>query len=387
MNSPLFLVLASVAVTSMRSGCDRAQPGMALHMGTDPEAFGQQFTAVCKVGERGGDGTLIAPEWVLTAAHVAEGMHRRDAEHLKVQFENGAVHNVLEVFLHPTYEPMGHNDIALLHLDGPVTGVEPVTCYSGSDELGRSIIIVGHGDRRNPDGTWIKDGRLRAYTNTIDAVDETQIIFDYDAPGSGATDQEGTSGPGDSGGPAFIGTQEQIAVAGISSMGEPGTDGPCSYGAVEHFVRVSQFQQWISAVMNDPDAHVALASAGEAVYAEPLDTAAITSLGNPARERATQRIAGAFASGKRMELEAAIGDTYAPAILAKRDAPMIMCNMPALVEQLSGAHLVGVIGIRNDRISLKMTKDGQNYALDLFFGPTDKIEQMAFGRIDQGPEQ
>jgi len=64
-----------------------------------------------------------------------------------------------------------------------------------------------------------------------------------------------------------------------------------------------------------------------------------------------------------------------------------MCNMPALVEQLSGAHLVGVIGIRNDRISLKMTKDGQNYALDLFFGPTDKIEQMAFGRIDQGPEQ
>jgi len=35
-------------------------------------ALGAQFPAECSVG-RAGEGTLIAPQWVLTAAHVAKG--------------------------------------------------------------------------------------------------------------------------------------------------------------------------------------------------------------------------------------------------------------------------------------------------------------------------
>ena len=39
--------------------------------------LGAAYASVVRVGANGGDGTLIAPDWVLTAAHVAAGMARR----------------------------------------------------------------------------------------------------------------------------------------------------------------------------------------------------------------------------------------------------------------------------------------------------------------------
>ena len=56
----------------------------------DPLEFGKKYTSVCKIGLKGGDGTLIENSWVLTAGHVAEGMYRRTNGDLSVYFENGA---------------------------------------------------------------------------------------------------------------------------------------------------------------------------------------------------------------------------------------------------------------------------------------------------------
>ncbi|MCB0791240.1 MAG: trypsin-like serine protease [Flavobacteriales bacterium] len=387
MNSALFIGLASVASFTLRSGCNEPLPHMAQRDAVDPLRSGERFTAVCKVGERGGDGTLIAPDWVLTAGHVAEGMYRRSAGHLQVYFDNGAMHNVRQVLVHPRFEPMGPYDIALLHLESPVVGVPPVAFYTGSDELHRPIVLAGHGDRRNSDGSWVRDGRLRAYTNVIDAVDSLQLLFDYDAPGAGATEQEGTSGPGDSGGPAFIGTEEGLFVAGISSMGEPGVDGPCSYGAVEHFVRVSHFQDWIRAVMDAPEDHPALVAADEPLATTEVlrtgpGTGRVAALGDAPRERAAQRIVNALGSGDAGRLRDVIQATYAPEVLVRRDAATILQAMPALVAQLSGARLDEVMDVGEQRISLRMVNEGHPYVLDLFFLPSGKIEQMAFGAIE-----
>ncbi len=255
MNNPIAFVLASVVITTMRSGCGGKEIGFERPQHTDPMNGVTSINAVCKVGQQGGDGTLIAPQWVLTAAHVAYGLYRRSEGALNVYFDDGTIRSVDKVYLHPRFTPMGRYDIALLQLKESVPHVEPVPYYTGNDELGRMIILAGHGDRRNPDGTWLRDGKLRTYTNVVDAVDDTHLLFDYDAPGPDATDKEGTSGPGDSGGPALIGTDGSLRLAGISSMGEPGNDGPCSYGAVEHFVRVSQFSAWLDAVVQDPSAH------------------------------------------------------------------------------------------------------------------------------------
>ena len=63
---------------------------------------------------------------------------------------------------------------------------------------------------------------------------------------------EGTAGPGDSGGPALIEVDGVPYVAGISSLGMPGKNGPGTYGAIEHYVRVSSHARWIDAVLSDP---------------------------------------------------------------------------------------------------------------------------------------
>lgn len=224
-------------------------------------ALGAKFPSVCKVGKRGGDGTLIASKWILTAAHVAQGMYQREGENLKVYFandDNGI--KVSRVFLHSDFRPMQGADIALLLLERPVENITPASIYKKQDEHRKPIVIVGHGDSRDGNGgEWITDGKKRGATNIIDEIMDDRIIFDFDAPVDGdATEMEGTAGRGDSGGPAFILVNDEPFVAGISSAGSPGKAGPGTYGATEHYTRVSTFSKWILEVMEDPSGNNAM---------------------------------------------------------------------------------------------------------------------------------
>lgn len=215
--------------------------------------LGAKYPATVRVGETGGDGTLIAPNWVLTAAHVAEGMVRRGGGTVRV-FVDGQDegYEADKVILHPAFAPMGPNDIALIRLVRPVEDVVPVGLYRDTDEQGKRIVLVGHGDtKRGSGGDWVRDGRRRGATNVIDTANDAHIVFDFDEPRS-ATALEGTAGPGDSGGPALIEVDGVPLVAGVSSLGEPGANGPGTYGAREHYVRVSSHADWIDALLADP---------------------------------------------------------------------------------------------------------------------------------------
>ncbi|UCE94760.1 MAG: trypsin-like serine protease [Flavobacteriaceae bacterium] len=215
--------------------------------------LGKSFKAVVKVGLRGGDGTLIAPNWVITAAHVAKGIHQRDGKNFQVYFGNDPIgFRVKQVFIHPNFQPMKTADIALLWLEKEVPNIDPILPYVEQDESGKQIIIVGHGDTKTgKDSDWISDGLKRGATNIIDEVTSDKIIFDFDQPQNG-TALEGTAGRGDSGGPAIILVNDIPMIAGISSAGMPGKNGPGTYGAIEHYTRISSYVEWIEGVINNP---------------------------------------------------------------------------------------------------------------------------------------
>jgi hypothetical protein len=384
-----------------------AAPALALadvsHLSSADEAlaFGQEFAAVCKVGRRGGDGTLIRPRWVLTAAHVARGMYERTQGKLSI-FCDEHEYKVQQVFVHPRSGAMSKHDIGLLRLERAVKDITPIPIYAKADELGKQIVLAGHGDKRDPHNNWIKDGRLRAYTNQIDDVSELRIVFDYDGPDGNPTDQEGTSGPGDSGGPALIADGDSYRVAGISSMGHPGKNGPATFGAIEHFVRVSNFQDWIAQTISNPRPDLALS----AKDAQPMpgrregrSGVVVSSPGSgsgmpaPASSRrafsdsdqaTTARLfLGALETYSDETMKAAIERTFAASTLSRKSPTEVMANTPVLFRQLQHAKLKGVVSESSEMIVVELTTAEASYILKMFFDDrqVDKLSELMFGRL------
>jgi hypothetical protein len=201
-------------------------------------------------GFREGEATLIADRWLLTAAHVTG---RLEPGHvISVGDEDVAV---AEVVRHPDWRPGpgAAPDLALVRLASAIRDTDPIELYRESDEVGQRIILLGLGDYGDgKSGPVGNDGRVRLATNRIDAANEHSIVFDFDAPGSGeATEFEGVSGPGDSGGPALIETASGVYLAGVSSGQERGSaTGRGRYGVIEHYTRVSRYVDWIEQTMS-----------------------------------------------------------------------------------------------------------------------------------------
>ncbi|MFA8518897.1 trypsin-like serine protease, partial [Xanthomonas campestris pv. campestris] len=113
-----------------------------------------------------GHGVLIAPKWIVTAAHAApmEGM---DTE---VSI-NENTYKVRRVIVHPGYKRMpdalgkealktgnpskihaflaSSDDIALIELDTPVKQVAPIALYRGTTEVTQVAMLVGKGATGN----------------------------------------------------------------------------------------------------------------------------------------------------------------------------------------------------------------------------------------------
>lgn len=201
-------------------------------------------------------GTLVDPLWVLTAGHIAEYV---EPGHLASV--GGGNYEVESIVQHPDWQGVKtwadvKRDIALVRLRTPVTGITPAKLYSGSDELGMVLTIVGTGEHGTGlTGPVSKDTTLRAATNRVHEVDGTQIVFRFDAPGeSGVTPLEGVAGEGDSGGPAYLERDGEIYVVGVGSAQDARPTGKKlgRYGVLEMYPRVSSFAPWIRATIEPP---------------------------------------------------------------------------------------------------------------------------------------
>jgi hypothetical protein len=137
-----------------------------------------------------------------------------------------------------------------------VRGVEPTPLYRGSDEGGKTVVIVGHGytgilgGKPLPKEKW--DRKKRAAINTVDRVTPRILGLRIKKP-EDASDLQGAAAPGDSGGPAYVQVGEALFVAGIGyATDDTNADGIIgNAGDWELYVRVSAFVPWIEAVMVD----------------------------------------------------------------------------------------------------------------------------------------
>ncbi|MEM8679442.1 MAG: trypsin-like serine protease, partial [Planctomycetota bacterium] len=215
-------------------------------------------------------GTLIHPEWVITAAHCANANTEFRLGETRANFDVSVP--VAERFRHPEYSntsdvTSGH-DLALMRLDAPILDVTPVRMYRLlSGELTRTATVVGYGrfgtglSGDNMGGTAVR----RAGQNVMDiygsfvGASNQIVLTDFDNPndpsdnsiGAGSAtplDFENGISLYDSGSGWFVEIDGRTHLAAVTSFRTATTaDGNINsdYGDIFGGTRVSREMTWI----------------------------------------------------------------------------------------------------------------------------------------------
>jgi hypothetical protein len=245
-------------------------------------------------------GTLISPEWVLTAGHVVGGTNNYGAGVSGMIFGLGSVLSetgtaATELIPYAGWSSSGGNlwngvDLGLVRLSQPITSVSPAQIDFRTSLVGLLGTNVGYGRSGvGTGGMTTAAGIKRAGQNMIDArggmettmgsgtlldldgISPTVLFQDFDHPTSLVASSMGSAipvaqeyliGSGDSGGGLFINVGGVTKLVGVhsflASLPYPWdtTGAKADYGDLAGSVAVQSFENWIFTTTGVPEPSV-----------------------------------------------------------------------------------------------------------------------------------
>lgn len=180
-------------------------------------SFGGQLGAICS-------GTLIGCDAFLTAAHCVcpgDTTCTPSPAPYRVFLQHGGIFTVGSIVVHPSFLFGEHNDVAVVTLSAPVTGISPTAINTiGSPPHGSAGRIAGFGiTKGTQDDSGIKrSGGVSTAGCNGQVPQSHHVCWLYDKPLGLPGDNSNTCS-GDSGGPLFVDFGGGDVVAGVTSGG------------------------------------------------------------------------------------------------------------------------------------------------------------------------